>query len=128
MAEAIAFISHFRIKPGKLEEVRAAIGAVAAQLAAAKPRTTAFLAYVDEAGQRLSIVHLFADAAAMDLHIEGAADRSQAAYELFEPAGWEIYGTPSAAAREMIERNAADAGVTLTVEPDALGGFLRLGS
>jgi len=128
MAEAIAFISHFRIKPGKLEEVRAAIGAVAAQLAAAKPRTTAFLAYVDENGQRLSIVHLFPDAAAMDLHVEGAADRSKAAYELFEPAGWEIYGTPSKAARETIERNAADAGVTLTVEPDALGGFLRLGS
>jgi quinol monooxygenase YgiN len=125
MAEPIAFISHFRIKPGKLQDVRAAASAAAAQLAAAKPRTAAFLASLDENGQRLSFVHLFPDAAAMDLHIEGAADRSQAAYELFEPAGWEIYGTPSAAAREMIERDAADAGVPLIVEPDSLGGFLR---
>ena len=125
MTDAIAFISHFRIKPGKLDEVRAAIPAGANQFAAAKPRTAAFLAYLDEKGERLSIVHLFPDAAAMDLHFEGGADRSKAAYELFEPVGWEIYGTPSAAARETIERDAADAGVPLTIEPDSLGGFLR---
>lgn len=61
----------------------------------------------------------------MDLHFEGAADRSKAAYELFEPDGWEIYGSPSTAALGMIERDAAEAGVALTVQPGSLGGFLR---
>jgi hypothetical protein len=125
MGESITFISHFRVKEGKSEAVRSMFAAGAAQLAVAKPRTAAFLGYLDEAGSRLTIVHLFPDAAAMDLHFEGAAERSRAAYELFEPAGWEIYGAPSPAALEMITRLAAEAGVSLTLAPDALGGFSR---
>ena len=125
MAEPIAFISHFRVKPGKLKEVRRLFGSFATQLAVDKPRTTGYLAYVDEAGKRLTILHLFPDAEAMDLHFEGADARSAAAYELFEPSGWEIYGAPSAAALETMQRDAAAAGVSLTVEPTSLGGFLR---
>jgi hypothetical protein len=127
MAEPIAFISHFRVKEGKLDDVRSFFGAGAAQLATAKPRTAAFLGYVSADGTQLTIVHLFPDAAAMDLHFEGAGDRSSAAYELFEPIGWEIYGAPSATARDMMERDASAAGVMLTVHPDSIGGFLRLG-
>jgi hypothetical protein len=125
MAEPITFISHFRVKEGKAEALRSMFAAGAAQLGVAKPRTAAFVGYLDKTGSLLTIVHLFPDAAAMDLHVEGAAERSQAAYELFEPAGWEIYGTPSPAALDMIRREAAEAGVSLTVAPDALGGFSR---
>lgn len=126
MTEPIAFISHFRVKEGKAAAVREMFAAGATQLAVAKPRTAAFLGYLDERGTRLTIVHLFPDAGAMDLHFEGAAARSQAAYELFDPSGWEIYGTPSPAALEMIRRDAADAGVPLTLAPASLGGFIRL--
>lgn len=99
--------------------------AVATQLGASRPRTAAYLAFLDEAGARFSILHVFPDSAALDLHAEGAAQRSQAAYELFEPAGWEVYGTPSAAALEMIKSEAAKWGVPFTVEPESVGGFLR---
>jgi hypothetical protein len=126
LAEPIAFISHFRVKRGKAAAVRTMFAAGATQLAVAKPQTAAFLGYLDERGTRLTIVHLFPDAEAMDAHFEGADQRSQAAYELFEPAGWEIYGHPSAAALAMIEREAAQAGVPLMVAPKALGGFTRL--
>ena len=126
MAEPIAFISHFRVKKGMAAVVREMFTPGATQLAAAKPQTAAFLGYLDKRGTRLTIVHLFPDAGAMDLHFEGADQRSAAAYELFEPSGWEIYGTPSPSALETIRRNAADAGVTLTFAPDALGGFTRV--
>lgn len=122
----VAFISHFRIKAGKLDAARSAFAAVATQLGASRPRTAAYLAFLDEEGARLSILHVFPDAEAMDLHAEGAGERSKAAYELFEPAGWEIYGTPSAAALKMIEDQAAKWGVTVKIEPEALGGFIRL--
>ena len=125
MAEPIAFISHFRIKEGQPEAVRTMFAAGATQLGASRPRTAAFLGFLDEAGGRLSILHVFPDAEAMDLHVEGAAERSQAAYEFFEPAGWEVYGAPSAAALEMMKREAAKWGVPFTVEPQAIGGFLR---
>lgn len=125
MAEPIAFISHFRVREGRAAAVRQMFPAGASQLAIAKPRTSAFLGYLDDAGERLTIVHLFPDADAMDQHFEGADQRSQAAYELFEPAGWEIYGTPSAAAVERIRRDAEGAGVPLMLAPDSLGGFSR---
>ena len=125
MADPVAFISHFRIKEGNAEAVWTMFAAVATQLEASGPRTAAYLAFLDEAGARLSILHVFPDASAMDLHAEGAAQRSQAAYELFEPAGWEVYGTPSVAALEMIKSEAAKWGVPFTVEPESVGGFLR---
>jgi len=125
MNEPIVFISHFRIKADQLDAFRTYFQEGAAGLQAEKPRTVAFLAYADEAGTRASIVHLFPDADAMDLHVEGAQERSQAAYEFLEPDGWEIYGAPSAAALAMMQRGAAIASVTLTVQPGSIGGFLR---
>jgi quinol monooxygenase YgiN len=125
MTDAVAFISHFRMKPGKLEEVRALFGAMASQLSEAKPRTSAYLAFADDAGERLTILHLFPDADAMDAHFGGAEERSQGAYELFTPTGWEIYRNASPAALAQMEREAAEAGVPLTVLPLSVGGFLR---
>lgn len=54
-----------------------------------------FLAYVSEDGTRVTIVHVFADADSMDLHVEGAEERTRTAYEFVEPRGFEIYGMPS---------------------------------
>jgi quinol monooxygenase YgiN len=126
MSEPIVFISHFRVKPGELDALRPYLREGSAALQADKPRTLAFLAYVDESGTRATIVHVFPDSDAMDLHFEGAEDRSRGAYELLAPDGWEIYGTPSEAALAMMREGAAAAAVHLTVEPGSIGGFLRL--
>ena len=125
MNEPIVFISHFRIKADQLDAFRTYFREGATGLQAEKPRTVAFLAYADEAGTRVSIVHVFPDADAMDLHVEGAAERARAAYEFMEPDGWEIYGAPSEAALGMMRAGALAAGVTLNVQPGQIGGFLR---
>jgi hypothetical protein len=125
MTDPIVFVSHFRIKADQLDAFRSYFREGADGLQAAKPRTVVFLAYSDETGTRASIVHVFPDADAMDRHIEGAEERSQAAYEFLEPDGWEIYGAPSAAALAMMRDGAAAAGVSLTVQPGRIGGFLR---
>jgi hypothetical protein len=128
MTEPIVFISHFRMKEGKLEGLLATFQQAATQLQTAKPRTVVFLGYLSEDRTRVNFVHMFPDADAMDVHNEGAAARSSAAYEFFEPDGWEIYGSPSPAALAMMEREAAKAGVRLTVQPGFIAGFLRLAS
>ena len=125
MAAPVALISHFQVKEGKVDAARAAFAAVSSELQASRPRTAAYIAFLGEGGARLSILHVFPDADAMDLHAKGGGDRSKAAYELFEPAGWEVYGTPSAAALEMIEAQAAEWGVPVKIEREALGGFIR---
>jgi hypothetical protein len=125
--EPVVFISHFAIKPGGLTGYRELQRQGTAKLHAEKPRTLGFLAYLDEQGTQLTIVHVFGDADAMDRHFEGAAERAQAAYEYLMPRGWEIYGRPNREALETLHQAAQTAGVSLTLQPSYLAGFLRLG-
>jgi len=125
VSEPIVFISHFGLKDGALEGFREMQREAVPQLEADKPRTLAFLYYLDEAGSEISIVHLFADADSMDAHFEGAAERAGRAYEYLVPRGWEIYGRPSPTALETMRRSAATAAVPLTLRPTYEAGFLR---
>jgi hypothetical protein len=124
--QPIVFISHFTMRPGHGEAFRTLWTSVIGQLESAKPATTAQLAYLDEGGSRLSIVHLFPGPDALAAHFLGSNERSRAVYQHIVPAGWELYGRPHAEQLASLRAEAATAGVTLTVEPEAIGGFLRL--
>jgi len=69
-------------------------GGIAA-LQAGKPRTRAFLAYLDDGATTLTIVQVFGYAESMATHIEGADERSTAASEFIETTAIDIYGTPT---------------------------------
>ena len=125
MSEPVVFISHFRIKEGKLGTLRRTSPEVTSRLEAEKPRTSVFLGFLDADGTEVSFIHAFGDPEAMDLHFEGAEERARAAYESIEPRGWEIYGRPSDAAHEALREAARRAGVPLIVRPTFLDGFMR---
>lgn len=125
MSEAIVFISHSRVRGGMLEGLRDFTTAGAPALEADKPLTLAFLPYLNAHGTELAIVHVFADAHAFDVHLEGVMERSAAAAEFIETLGYEIYGRPSPPVVEMLRAGAARSGVTFRHDPDALAGFLR---
>jgi hypothetical protein len=122
--EPIVFISRWRLVTDR-ETWRVAYRAVNEAIAAAKPRTSVFAAYLDEEAAETRIVHVFSDAAAMAEHFGGSAERSGSASDLITPLGFEVYGAAPAAAVEQLEREAASAGVPFAVFPDAIGGFLR---
>lgn len=128
MSGPIVFISHFRIKEGQFDALKQLTLDTADGVQSQKPRTVLYLSYMDEDRSAISFVHAFADADAMDLHFEGAGERSKAAFEFIEPLGWEFYGSPSSAALETMRRAATASGATLTVQPEYLVGFLRLSS
>ena len=128
MSEPVVFISHFKVKGGKLDELKRLAGEVERSLQEGKPRTAAWLVYLDEGGTKVSFVHCFPDARSMDLHFEGSDERSAAVYEFVEPDGFEIYGEPSDEALETMREAAAGSGVSLSVQPEHLGGFLRVPS
>src|SRR5688500_1319190 len=120
MTEPIFFVSHFRIKEGQLAALKRMTAASTERLRAEKPRTILFLSYLDEDQNVVSFLHAFEDADAMDLHFEGADERSSTAYELIEPIGWEFYGRPSTAALETMRQAAASSGGSLSVQPEFL--------
>jgi hypothetical protein len=125
MSEPVVFISHFKVKEGKVDELKRLAGEVERSLREDKPRTAAWLVYLDEDGTRVSFVHCFPDARSMDLHFEGSGERTAAVYAFVEPDGFEIYGSPSDQAPDTMRQAAAGSGVSLSVQPGHVGGFLR---
>ena len=127
MSVPIVFISHNRVKEGKLDGFKKFYREGAELMEANKPGTITFLAYVNEDGTEVSIVHVFPDANSKDLHIQGVAERAKETSEFLESDGLEIYGTPSDPVLAMM-RQVARTGVALSVKSEHLGGFIRLKS
>jgi hypothetical protein len=128
MPEPVVFISHFRVKEGKLDDLKRLAAEVGSSLREDKHRTVAWLVYLNEDAAKVSFVHCFPDAGSMDLHFEGSDERSAAVYEFVEPYGFEIYGRPSDGALDTMRQAAAGSGVSLTVLPVHVDGFMRTGS
>jgi hypothetical protein len=128
MAGPIVFISHHRIKQGKLESLTALVPEIWTSLKEEKPRTLLNLAYVNEDGTEVAFMHAFADIEAMQLHWQGADERAEQAYQYMEPIGFEIYGDAGDQVVEGMRSEATAAGATLTLVPEFVAGFLRLAS
>jgi len=126
MSEPIVFISHHRVKPAKAEALKAAIAEMWSVMEAEKPRTLLNLAYMSEEDTEVTFMHAFADIEAMQLHWQGADERSREAFEYIEPIGFEIYGSAGEQIVEGMEAEASSAGATLTLWPEFVTGFLRL--
>jgi hypothetical protein len=128
MSEPVVFISHFAIKEGALDDLTRMSADSVARIRDEKPGTVLFLSYLDEGGQRISFLHAFPDADALDRHVEGADQRAAAADVFLEPRGWEFYGRPSERVMETMRATAARFDVPLVVDPRFNAGFLRLQS
>lgn len=126
MSRPIVFISHLTVREGAAEGLRRLWAEVSADLERTKGRTLVFAGYLSDDGSRLTIVHLFADAAALVAHVQGAAERTAAVTDLATPAGWEIYGPAPAGFVAEMRAAAAAAKVPLSLAPGAMDGFIRL--
>lgn len=127
MSAPIVFISHLRVMADDPNTYPRMAAEWVPRLEAEKPGTAAFLHYLDPSTGRVTVVHLFADADAMDRHFEGADERSKQAWEILAPESWEIYGPAGDAAVATMRRQAQAAGVPLMLQPDFAAGFMRLG-
>lgn len=119
---AIVFISHNKIKQGKLEAFKEMTRTAIPVIEAEKPRTFMQYGYFNEDWTEIHFVHVFPDAKAMDAHMEGASERSQRAFEFIETQGFEIYGAPSEKALSALRRVP---GADLVVRQHSVAGFLR---
>lgn len=124
MLEPIVFISHFRIKEGKLDGFKQHAQMTREHIQANKPGTVAFLQYLNEEEMELSIVHVFPDAEAYDRHLEGLAERVKGVLEFIEPIRRELYGMPNEQALTM-SKPPDGSGMAVDHKPKLMGGYLR---
>lgn len=124
MSGPIVFISHSKVKEGKLEALQEFSREMFPVIQAEKPGTVLQHGYVNEDGTDVHFVHVFPDADAMDAHMIGAADRTGRANEFLETCEFEIYGAPS---EETLATLRQAPGIDVAVRPFGLGGYIRLG-
>jgi hypothetical protein len=126
MGGPIVFISHHRIKPGKVEPLKALTNEMWSAMDQEKPRTLVNLSFVNDDGTEVAFLHAFADVEAMQLHWQGADERTRQAYEFIEPLAYEIYGDAGDQIVEGMRAEAASTGAKLTLVPEFVAGWLRL--
>jgi len=127
MSEPIIFISNQRVKDGKLEGYKQYYRQVAELTKANKPGTFAHLAYANEEGTEISIVHIFPDMESMELHMVGVDALAKKGYEFVEINSFEIYGRPSDKVLGIMMQ-IAGSGVALHLKSQPIGGYIRLKS
>jgi len=126
MTEPIVFISHFKVREGKLDGLKQHAQMMIELIKAEKPGTVAFLQYLNEEGTELSIVHVFPDADAFDRHGEGVAERAKAGFEFIMPTRREVYGMPSEKVLATMTLRPPDAPeISFNHMPQDLGGYIR---
>ncbi len=124
MSEPIIFISNQRVKEGKLDGYKQYYRQVAELTKANKPGTAAHLAFANEEGTEVSIVHIFPDAESMELHMVGVDALAKKGYEFVEVTSFEIFGRPGDKVLGTMMQ-IAGSGVALHLKSEPIGGYIR---
>jgi hypothetical protein len=120
----LTLITTHRLAPGAEESVHTLLARYEHRLRKDEPRLLTFQAHLDEAGGRLSLLHVFADPGAADRHLRLVGPLLTEASTLVRNLSIESYGEPGPVLQQAIDRNAGT-GVVTVVRPRTVAGFTR---
>lgn len=125
MSEPFIVISTWRIKEGKLEDLKRFQREFAGIIEANEPQLIAFNAFYNEEGTEMTSIQVHPNSASMDFHLkvlrETLGDAMSAVAEFVEPMSLEYYGKPPESALGMGSQSGRD----FSVKPLHMGGFTR---
>ena len=123
MSGPLIFISHSRVKPGKLQAYQAHWKQATELVESEKPRMIAFNSYASEDGTDVSTVQVHPDSESLDVHVKIFFEKLQdRAFQALDSYEINVYGTPSDAVLESLGQMP---GLRVRVLPVHQGGFLR---
>jgi hypothetical protein len=131
MSDPVAYVSTYRIKPGKFEEYKRFYDQLAKIVEENEPRLTAFLTFANEDLTEITNVHVFADSATLDSHMDVLGEKMRllpgdvaAVMRNLEPVRIEVFGTPQGKAAAM-DKGLEESGVPFSWKHRFLGGFTQ---
>lgn len=127
MSELIV-VDRSEIRPGKVEELRAAIKELAQFVEANEPRPLAYNLYLDEAGTAMTVLQVHPDSASMESHLEVAGSAFGRFAELIKLSRMDVYGQPSGKLLDQLRGKIRLLGDATMVVHDLEAGFTRFGS
>jgi len=131
MSAPITYVSTWRVREGRFTAYERFYAALVDAVRENEPEVTAFLAFANPDGTEITNVHVYADQAVLDRHMEVLGEQMgllpsdlTGVTEALEPVRVLVFGAPTGAAAEM-DQGLADSGVPFESKPRFLGGFTR---
>jgi quinol monooxygenase YgiN len=128
MSQPLVYIDTSEVRPGKLEQLKAAITELAEFVEDNEPGLVSYSVYFDESANRMSVVHVHADPASLDHHLDVAGPLFRRFADLVTLSSIHIYGEPSETALGQLREKLRllGAGDVIVLEPHV--GFVRTGA
>jgi hypothetical protein len=125
--QPLVYVDTSEVREGALEQLKDAIGRLADFVEENERQLISYSAFFSEDGRQLTVVHVHADSASLDHHMDVAGPRFARFADLLTLSSIQIYGEPSdKALRQLRDKvRLLGSGDVIVHRPHA--GFSRLG-
>ena len=122
MSQPLIYIDTSNVRRGALEELKSAIGDLADFVESHEPQIVSYSVYFSDDGGRMTVVHVHADSASLDYHMDVAGPRFGRFADLLTLSSIHILGAPSEKAIKQLEDKVRLLGTgEVTVHPPHAG-------
>ena len=122
----IAYLDTSQVRPGKLDELKAAMAELAAFVDFNEPRIIAYRVYFSADGTTMSVLHFHPDLASLEFHLEVAGPKFPPIAPLIRMQTIEIFGRPTEELVARLQEKAKLLGTGSVIVRDCHAGFARL--
>jgi quinol monooxygenase YgiN len=125
MSQPLVYVDESQVEAGKLAPLKAAIKELAEFTEENEPGLVSYSVYFDEHGSQMTVVHIHADSASLDLHMDVARPLFQRFTDFVTLKSIHIYGEPSETALERLRDKMRLLGTGEVKVHAPYAGFLR---
>jgi hypothetical protein len=123
---SLVYVDTSEVREGALDELKGAIEELADFIEANVPELLAYSVYLSDDGSEMTVVHVHADPASLDHHLEVGGPAFRRFADLLTLKSIHVYGDPSERAVALLREKAAALGSGEVVVHRAHAGFSRL--
>jgi quinol monooxygenase YgiN len=125
MSQPLVYVDTADVRPGKLEQLKAAIKELAEFVEENEPGLISYSVYFVESADRMSVVHVHADPASLEYHLDVAGPLFQKFADLVTLSSIHIYGEPSETALRQLQEKLRVLGAGDVIVHHPHVGFVR---
>jgi hypothetical protein len=126
MSQPIVYVDTSEVRPGRLEELKAAMNDLAQFVQANEPQLLAYNVYFSDDGTRMSVLHINPNSASLERHMKIAGPKFPPIGEFIQLLAIDVYGRPDDALVEELRQKARMLGSGTVRVHDFHAGFARL--
>jgi hypothetical protein len=110
MSRPLVYVDISEVREGALEELRGGIGELVEFVDANEPQLIAYNVYLSADGSQMTVVHIHADSASLEYHMDVAGPVFRRLADLITLSSIRIYGEPSEKALGQLQDKAQSLG------------------